>query len=124
MWCNGTLELLRLMLEASFNQEDNREQKILNHFPTDIRTVRQVFDVELETVTYAACPKCSCTYPPNKRGKVLVYPSRCTQQAYWGGQVCGVALTTQRVVDGESVRAPIRPFMVQDFTAFKARLLS
>ena len=123
-WCNGTLRLLALLLESLFNMEDDREKKILNHFPRDIRTVREVFDVEPTTITYAACPKCSATYPPGKKGKISIYPARCTWQAYKGGKTCGTTLTTRRVVDEQSVRAPIRPFIVQDFAEFKAGLLS
>ncbi|KAH7904269.1 hypothetical protein BJ138DRAFT_1019358, partial [Hygrophoropsis aurantiaca] len=77
-WCNATLGLLTVLLKAAFSvgkdAPSEREQLLLNGFPRDIRTVRKIFDLEAKTIVYAACPRCSCTYKPDVRSGVLVYP--------------------------------------------------
>jgi hypothetical protein len=122
-WCNAVLSLLKIILSHVFS-ETEREKKILDHFPTDVRSVRKIFDLEASTIVYACCPVCSAVYKPKRKKKILVYPRRCTHRRYCGHRPCGAALTQSRVQDGESVRAPTRPFAVQDFDAFVARLLS
>ena len=126
-WCNITLRLLSVALKESYADHRSitpREQMILNNFPTDIRTLRQAFALEAKTTVYVACPKCSCTYKPTLQGKVLVYPSNCTFRRFPNAAPCQELLVTSHVQDGESVRVPKVPFVVQDFDAFVGGLLS
>ena len=101
-----------------------REIKILENFPHDLRSVRKAFDVEAKTVTYAACPRCSCTYAPQMASDVSIYPSHCTWKEFPTSQPCDEPLMDAKIIDGESMRYPKRPFVVQDFDAFVANLLS
>lgn len=126
-WCNTTLRLLAILLGLAFSKDGDptvREQNLLDNFPRDIRTVRKVFDLEAKTTIYATCPQCLCTYAPEVRGKVNVYPARCSWQRFPTSNECGARLTKRKVVDGCSVREPIRPFVVQDFDEFKAAMLT
>ena len=103
-----------------------REQEVLKHFPKDICSVRQAFDLEPVVTVYATCPnpKCCCTYAPEYQDNIAVYLSRCHHKKHLKSKPCNTRLTTTRVEHGESVRAPLRPFVVQDFHAFVAGLLS
>lgn len=101
-----------------------REEKILQHFPHNIRTVRDSFNVEAKTTTFAACPKCNCTYPPSMEDGLAIYPSHCTWKEFPTSEPCAESLTDSRIVEGHSMRYPKRPFVVQDFAAFIATLLS
>jgi hypothetical protein len=96
----------------------------MNDFPKDLRRVRCLFDMEAQTTVLATCPKCFAAYFPEKQGKILVYPPRCSHRAPYQQKPCGEQLTTQHVQDGESVRVPIQPFVMQDFDAFVATMLS
>jgi hypothetical protein len=95
-----------------------------NDFPMHLRRVREIFDMEAQTVVFATCPNCFATYPPEKQGNILAYPPRCSYQIPFQEKPCHNRLTTQQVRDGESVRVPIQPFVMQDFDAFVAGLLS
>lgn len=127
-WCNTTLKMLKLSLEKQFTVANTkmtlRQETLLKNFPTDVRTVRKAFHLEAETTTFAACPKCSCTYAPTKEGQIQVYPAVCNWRRFPSSKACGEPLVTSRVVEGESVRWPVRPFVVQNFDAFLGRLLS
>lgn len=101
-----------------------REKTILARFPHDLRTLRNAFDIEAKTTTYAACPKCNCTYAPSVTNNLAIYPSHCTWREFPTSEACAESLTEARVVDGQSMRYPKRAFIVQNFDAFVARLLS
>ncbi|KAH7906576.1 hypothetical protein BJ138DRAFT_978118, partial [Hygrophoropsis aurantiaca] len=77
-WCNVTLGLLKLLLTAAFSsvKDDtlDHEKALLETFPKDVRTVRKLFDLEAKTLVYATCPRCSATYKPEQKGRVLEYP--------------------------------------------------
>ncbi|HKM50649.1 MAG TPA: hypothetical protein VJZ75_05670, partial [Candidatus Bathyarchaeia archaeon] len=94
-------------------------------FPKDIRTARKLFDVEPTTTTYAACPACSATYRVEE-GKTLRI--NCDWKRYPNAKPCGTKISKLILQDGDGdrrmVRVPIRPFLIQDFDAFKASLLS
>ena len=94
-------------------------------FPRDIRTARKLFDVEATTTTYAACPTCSATYLVEK-GKAL--PVNCDWKRYPNAKPCGTKIYKLVLEDGDGdrrmIRVPIQPFIIQDFDAFKATLLS
>jgi hypothetical protein len=101
-----------------------REAYLHSKFPTDIRTARLNLDIEADTTVYASCPKCRCTYPPLKNGRVLAWPSECTWRPFPNSRPCGQSLVKSGVVDGQSVRVPIQPFATQDFDSFVGRILS
>ena len=100
-------------------------EDLLKGFPQDIRTARKLFDVEATTTTYAACPICSATYRVEE-GKTL--PVNCDWKRYPNAKPCGTKISKLVLRDGDGdrrmVRVPIRPFLIQDFDAFKASLLS
>jgi hypothetical protein len=97
----------------------------LKGFPQDIRTARKLFDVEATTTTYASCPTCSANYRVEE-GKTL--PINCNWKRFPNAKPCGAKISKLVLRDGDGdrrmVRVPIRPFLIQDFDAFKARLLS
>lgn len=129
--CNLTLKLLKSFLELALGRDGRMltktDRDILAHFPSDIRTVRHLFGMDPTVVVWAACPSCSATYPPvhsSDRTPIPVYPARCTSKAFSNSQPCNARLTKNGVLNGESIRVPIRSFPVQDFHAFVGRLLS
>lgn len=126
-WCNFSLKMMHTILQEAYSDKREltpREVKILENFPHDIRTVRKAFGIEAKTTTYAACPKCNCTYAPSIEGDLAIYPSHCTWQEFPTSQPCGESLTESRVVAGQSMRYPKRPYVVQDYDAFVATMLS
>jgi hypothetical protein len=54
----------------------------------------------------------------------LEWPAECLWRPFPNTAACGEPLTISGVQDGESVRKPIRPFLVQDFDEFIGKLLS
>lgn len=126
--CNFALRMLKVLLDTALRQGPQplsyREKKILDHFPRDIRGVRRAFDLEAVITIYATCPSCCCTYAPSFSDKIPVYPSRCQHRSGPRSKPCNSRLTTNRVLNGESIRAPIRPFVTQDFEAFVGGLIT
>ncbi|GBE81521.1 hypothetical protein SCP_0312500 [Sparassis crispa] len=126
--CNFALQMLKVLLDTALRQGTRslsyREEQILDHFPRDIRGVQKAFDLEAVVIVYATCPSCCCTYVPSYQDDIPVYPSRCQHRSGPRSKPCNSQLMTTRVLDGESVRSPIRPFIVQDFHAFVGGLIS
>ena len=128
-WASTALKLQIELLKLAFNRQPGgitaHNEDLLKGFPKDIRTARKLFDVEPTTTTYAACPACSATYGVEE-GKTL--PINCDWKRYPNAKACGTKISKLilRDVDGDwrMVRVPIRPFLIQDFDAFKASLLS
>jgi hypothetical protein len=127
VWCNITLGLLKILLVSIYNAsgrtQTTADQRLMEHFPKDLRQVRRIFDMEAKTIVSATCPKCFATYPPEEKEGILVYPSRCSYHAPFQKQPCHTQLTTNHAQDGESVRVPIQPLVMQDFDAFVAAML-
>lgn len=96
----------------------NRE--LLSNFPVDIRSTRDLLGAP-QTVTYACCPDCSSIYAPKDEDGVPIYPYKCTSKRCQGG--CDL-LELGSTPDGESIGVPKRPYEMQDFDDFVARLLS
>ena len=119
------LEFLRLAFRRGREKMDPHDQDLLAGFPQDIRSAKKLFNLEPTTITYAVCPKCSATYRVAS-GKQL--PITCNRKRIGRGSACGATLTKLIIkdVDGErmNIRTPIKPFVMQDFDAFKAGLLS
>jgi hypothetical protein len=127
--CNFALRVLQVLVRCALEDNGNlspRHKSVMDNFPTDIRTVRKVFDLDPKLIVYATCPQCCCTHPPTftSGSKVTLYPSRCQYIRYKGGRPCGAKLTKHKVQDKESVRVPTRPFAYQSFPAFVAGLLA
>lgn len=127
-WASTALKLQMELLTLTFGGRKGdisaKNQDLLNSFPRDIRTARTIFDLEATTKAYAACPGCSTLYPVE--GEKL--PAHCNQRRYPNAEPCGARLTKLVVQNSNGERkmkrAPIQPFLIQDFDAFKASLLS
>jgi hypothetical protein len=111
------------MTETGPNRPLVRDKKLYNNFLTDLRCAHQSLQIEPDTVKYASCPRCCSIYPPKQTGRVMEWPSECTWRTFPDSRLCGQCLVKSAVVDGESVRAPIQPFVIQDFDLFVGRLL-
>ena len=77
----------------------------------------------LKTVTYACCPACNSLYPPQDEDGIPVYPFNCTSKSCQVRGGCDL-LKVGSTPDGQSIGVPKRPFVMQDFDDFVARLLS
>jgi len=127
-WASTALKLQMELLTLAFGGQrgdiSTKNQDLLNSFPRDIRTARKIFDLEATTKTYAACPGCSALYPVD--GAKL--PAHCKRRRYPNAKPCGARLSKSVVQNSNGerkmTRAPIQPFLIQDFNAFKASLLS
>ena len=128
--CNFTLRILKHLLAWVLKVNgvlSPRHQKLVDRFPTDVRQVRKEFDLDPIVTIYAVCPKSCYLHAPRctKQSKIDEYESRSQYQGrYKGSQPCRNQITVHRVVDGQSVKAPIRPFGYQSFPDFVAGLLS
>lgn len=125
--CKFTLRMLKMMVDHAFHRGAKPspfEQRILDRFPTDIRSVRRAFDLEAKIEVYASCPKCCCNYAPQDHDGITVYPAICTNRKSPRSKPCGTRLTGVRVTNGQSVRSPRRPFAVQCFDTFVGNLLT
>lgn len=101
----------------------SRNLKLVNEIPSDLRSARRALRIEPDTIEYAACSKCNTIYPPKKSGNILEWPTDCTSRRFRDSPICGQLLVKSGVERGESIRVPIRPFVVQDFDSFTGRLL-
>lgn len=117
-WCNAVLGLLNLLLETTLGKS------IGPTIPCDIRTIHKKFDLDPITQMFATCTRCSCTYPPTTTKKKSSYPERCTYARFRGSKPCGQLLVKCTKDGGRKSWAPVRPYVVQDFNAFLAGLLS
>jgi tnp2 family transposase len=128
-WASTALKLQMELLALSFGGRRRiisaNNQELLDSFPRDIRTARKIFDLEATTKAYAACPGCSALYPVEEAKQL---PAHCNRRRYPNANPCGTRLTKLVVqyCNGERkmMRAPIQPFLIQDFDAFKASFLS
>ena len=104
------------------NNPSFSEKEFLRIFPTDIRAARKMLGVP-KIVTYACCPVCSSLYLPKDEDGVPTYPYECTSkpcQVRGGCDLLKLGSTPHR----KSIGVPKRPFVMQDFEDFVARLLS
>ncbi|KZT01427.1 uncharacterized protein LAESUDRAFT_622408, partial [Laetiporus sulphureus 93-53] len=77
--CNFALRMLKLIVGTALQQSDKRtmqEEGLLKNknFPTDIRTIRKLFDLDPVVTVLATCPSCSSTYEPTYNAGVPIYP--------------------------------------------------
>ena len=128
-WCNYMLQILRLLIGSIYARSSpspatTNDQQLIETLPRDIRGVRAVFNLEAKTITFATCPKCCCTYEPEVRGGISVYPSLCSFRPFLDSNPCGTRICKTRVRNGKSIRTPIRPFVMQIPESFIAAMLS
>ena len=128
--CNTVLQLLEVMLEEGLRcsgqlKRDDVDAVFQNGFPKDVRGVRKTFKVEPELIIYATCPNCSFIHPPmaDDHG-IKVYPARCHFKPYKDSNACGANLLKSKVHNKESIRVPIRPYVMQSFGSFLGALYS
>ena len=85
-WCNALLDLLNLLLTTILSdltvKTGKSAQSRSGYFPSDIRTVWKKFNLDPSTHTYATCPHCYSTYPPNRGRGQSVYPECCAFKKY------------------------------------------
>lgn len=127
--CNSTvvalLENLKIALSFDGSAMDSHKQRVVKAVPVDIRTVRKKFDVDAVTVTYAVCPACHRLFAPRMEDGIAHYPLTCDKKIGATTKYCNRSLAIPAVSnDGQSIRIPEKPFVVQSLDAFKARLLN
>ncbi len=127
--CNTTLKALRDGLKLSLTLDgakmDARKQKLLDAFLSDVRTVKKRFSLSAEMVTYAACPGCDKIFAPRVENGIDHYPLACDRKIGASSQICRRKLTVPGVLgDGQTIHVPVKPYAVQQFNSFKARLLN
>ena len=127
VWSNTALKLIELLLGIVLGNGNPEacaplDKKHLEQFPLDIRTAREIFDIEADLEIWAACPSCHTTYPPPE------YPLKCTATRFGNTRQCGARVCKSKVgtkaQKGTSVLFPIKPYAIQNFHTFKASLLS
>jgi len=101
-----------MILGNSASDEGNGQQDRGNYLPNNICTVCKKFNLEPITHAYATCPKCSCIYPADKKGKLRTYPQQCTFMRYQGGKPCGQILIKTEKQGHQKVRIPIKPYII------------
>ncbi|KAG6914563.1 hypothetical protein DXG01_016593 [Tephrocybe rancida] len=92
------IKLLNAILPQTFS-------KILQGFPRDVRAALVAFDLEPQSLVYAACSKCHTTYKPTICKELLVRP-----------QTVGKS--------GTKILVPIHQYLVFDFKDWFSGLLS
>jgi len=128
--CNFALRIIKLLVQWFLQFEgplQERRQKILDAFPTDVRQIQSKFGLNPTLKIFATCPKCCYTHAPQptQNPDVLSWPTRCQYPGrYERSRPCNEGLTTHGVQDGRSVKVPIRPFVYQPLPTFVASLLS
>lgn len=127
--CKFVLQVIKILIEITLRRGGRditqEDMEMLNKFPKDPRTARQALNIEPTTTTYACCPKCSFPHPPKNRGKgVMEYPALCQNRRFKSEKPCHTLLTKKGVRNQESIRVPIRPYVMQDFHSFLGRLYS
>jgi hypothetical protein len=115
--CNSILKILRHGTAADPIPSSIR-------LPKDVRTIRKICQVSVQTTEFASCPSCSTCYAPTFKGNIPIYPRKCTSRRFQSSVECGTQVTKSGVLGNYSIRVPIKPFVVQDFNAYIARLLS
>ncbi|KAJ2912507.1 hypothetical protein MD484_g7906, partial [Candolleomyces efflorescens] len=113
--CSVVLGVVNLLL-TKFNE---------SVAPTDLRTARKELNLDPVKHTFACCPSCDAVHEPTYENGVTVYPSKCPATLFPASKgQCGAKLTKLLRKGGVAFRVPIRPYVMQDFTDFRARLYS
>lgn len=86
---------------------------------TDVRSIFKRWQLNPKLVAYAACPKCDFLYASEST------PWNCSNEL--NGKKCGADVAKSGLTKGsnpESAPVPIKPFLVQSYEDFIARLVS
>jgi hypothetical protein len=127
--CRFVLLMIKILLEITLRRGGRgltqEDMEMLKTFPKDPRTARHALNVEPTTTTYACCPRCSFPHPPTDRGKgIMEYPALCQYRRFKSDEPCHAQLTKKGVRNDESIRVPLRPYVMQDFRSFLGGLYS
>jgi Transposase family tnp2 len=124
------ISLINMILYLAFQPATGpiapRHANVIAQMPQSIRDAVSKFDLESQTVIYAACPKCHCTYKPryNSGSTRPIYDNTCTNQPTPDSDPCGEPLLRRMDEDGHRVMKPIKPYVYHDFHDYLASLLS
>ena len=122
--------LLNIILFLAFQRTSGpmepRHANVLAQMPQSIRAAISKFDLESQTVVYAVCPKCHCTYKPryDSGSTRPIYDRSCTNRPMPESSICGEPLLHRVNDDGHHITKPIKPFVYHDFQDYLASLLS
>ena len=114
-------------LLANESQLSDNDRRMLDRFPRDVRTVERALRLDPETTMYAVCPVCNFVIAPKRviEGlRVGEFSPKCPYRTFPSDDVCGAQVTKAKVESGQSVRVPIKPFLIHDLNSFIGRLIS
>ncbi|OCB91478.1 hypothetical protein A7U60_g1253 [Sanghuangporus baumii] len=110
------LRLLKCLVGTVLNRDvtDNEASQIMTNVPIDSRTVRSRFNISGGLTVYAVCPKCHCTYKPDRCPDTneLIYQETCNNIVMSTGLRCNERLLS------EDKKTPMKKFeytSVRDF---------
>ena len=97
----GTVFLLKMLklfgLSLTLlNGGPNLEQKAaLSDIPESVPALEARFNLDIKSIPYAVCPKCSFTHPPSYSANTAdpVYPKTCSERVTRLAEPCGAVLT-------------------------------
>ena len=123
------LGMIMIVLRTSFERGGRvlsiAEEDILLQVPTTVPTLLNRINLDAHVTTYAVCPQCHCTYPPEyKGGSSVAYPSLCTAKTDRSSEECGGRLTRPAQSESGDDSAPEKTFLYHDFKDYLAGLLS
>ena len=120
------LGLLTIMLFWSFcgpsDKLDAHQTFVVDQIPITLNTVLKKFNLDCQTVTYAVCPACHCTYPPQflPGSDKAIYPEECNNHPD-PDTTCGAKLL--KILPQGRIQ-PIKAFIYPKFEDYVALLLS
>ena len=120
------LGLLTIMLFWSFcgrsEKLDAHQTFIVDQIPITLNTVLKKFNLDCKAVTYAVCPACHCTYPPQllPGSDKAIYSEECNNHPD-PDTTCGAKLL-ETLPHGRI--QPIKTFIYPKFEDYVALLLS
>jgi Transposase family tnp2 len=120
------LGLLTVTLRCAFLDNSTnlslRQQSILSQIPRTMDTVLSKFNLDSKTTTYAVCPNCHCTYPPEfaHGSTVPSYPKECNNLPLAGSNPC----RTQLLESSGDPPKPLKSYVYYHFHDYLAGLLA
>ena len=118
---NVIMRMLIVLTEQTMTESPEYKKRILKSLPVDTRTVTKLFNIQAETITYAACPNCAHLYRMSDDSGKPINLTRCTGARF--SKVCNAKLMVFGAKDGKTIKIPRKPYVVQSFDAFLGRIL-